>query len=280
MRNMAELEILAGALKVFSIFVGDSEIKFSYNHECKEYEELINKYHLCEIAGTGTTIDKVLKLMDWCAANVLHNGGTKDVEFLDKNSLSILDYSFQKGREYGVYCRLQAIVFTECCLALGIKSRILHCLPLSPYDYESHVVSMVYIDEMKKWIMIDAGNKRYFLDEMDNILSPLEARQRLGNQAFIKCNVSDENYLSYMAKNLFYFKSPQINTFGADMVKEQNTIYCIPAGFNVAEREIGYCQYALKHSLPQFVSGWEEELNRLLRRTEIMVASEACFFGM
>ena len=72
-------------------------------------------------------------------------GGTKDVEFILKTSLNILNYAYKKGWEYGVYYRLQAIVFTECCLALGLKSRILHCLPFGPYDFDSHVISIVYI---------------------------------------------------------------------------------------------------------------------------------------
>ena len=275
---MAEKDLLLGALRVFSFFDGATDIKFSYNFKCPEYDELINKYNLLNVIGNGSTLEKVIRLMEWCSQNVLHNGGTKDVEFLEKNSLSILDYSFQKGSEFGVYCRLQAIVFTECCLALGIKSRILHCLPFTPYDFETHVVSMVYIEEMNKWIMIDAGNGRYFLDEKNIILSPLEVRKKLGNKQFITCNVPDERYLLYMAKNLFYFKSLQINTFGADLVIGQESIYCVPTGFDVMEREIGYCQYAISNLDPQFVSDWEKALNEYMNRTEIKIASESCFF--
>lgn len=128
--------------------------------------------------------------------------------------------------------------------------------------------------------MIDAGNGRYFLDKNDNILSPLEVRRKLGNKEFIKCNVSDEHYLLYMAKNLFYFKSPQINIFGADLIKQQKSIYCVPKGFNVSEREIGYCQHAISNSAPQFILEWEKVLNEYLNRTEIIIASESCFFGV
>lgn len=152
-----------------------------------------------------------------------------------------------------MYCRLQSIVFIECCLAVGIKSRILHCLPFSPSDFDSHVVSIVFINSLNKWIMVDPGNNGYFLDENDTILSPMEVRQKLGNNSFIKCNKDicpnsmqsfeekQKNYKGYMAKNLFYFKSVLINTFGSDLLKNQRTVYCTPIGFDVYDREISYC---------------------------------------
>jgi len=203
-----EYLLLIGALKTFDDFT-ESNVKceFFYNFKSPEFSQLISKYHIDEVAGKGTEIEKAVNLLKWCSENVLHNGGTKDVEFVPKTSLDILNYSFKKGREYGVYCRLQSIVFTECCLALGMKSRILHCLPFSPYDFDTHVVSMVYINSLEKWIMLDAGNNRYFMNE-DNIpLSPLEIRCKLANNDSLKCNVEDNNYKHYMAKNMFYFKT-------------------------------------------------------------------------
>ena len=281
MLNMqSNYNLLIGALKSFNGFTGDNiKIDFVYDYDALGFSELLSKYPIEEVAGNGSEIEKALNLLSWCSENVLHNGGTKDVEFIPKTSLDILNYSYKKGREYGVYCRLQAIVFTECCLALGIKSRILHCLPFSPYDFDTHVVSMVYINSLKKWIMLDPGNNRYFTDEKNTILSPLEIRERLGNDDYIKCNVEDDSYKSYMAKNLFYFKSLQNNTFGSDMQTEQETIYCIPKGFNVLEREIAYCKYAIKNSPPHLVADWEKALEEYTERTHIVNISADMFFA-
>ncbi|WP_040210382.1 transglutaminase domain-containing protein [Clostridium polynesiense] len=273
-----EYSLLAGALKVFDDFSGSSRIDFIYEYNSEKFDVLKSKYKISDIAGNGSEIDKVLNLLKWCSGNVLHNGGITDVEFIPKNSIDILDYSFQKGREFGVYCRLQAIVFTECCLALGIKSRILHCLPYSPYDFDTHVVSIVYIKHFHKWILIDPGNNRYFLDEKDNILSPIEARSRLGNYSFIKCNVPDDNYMTYMAKNLFYFKSLQINTFASDMLSNQEDIYCVPNGFNVLEREVAYCEYAIKNSPAYFAGEWEKALNGFKDRDSFINLNAKDFF--
>ena len=274
-----EYKLLTGALMVFHEFCDkNSELEFTYDFYAKEYKELKARYQLEELAGNGSQIEKVIRLLKWCNQNVLHNGGTKDVEFIPKNSLAILDYSFGKGKAYGVYCRLQAIVFTECCLALGMKARILHCLPYSPYDFDSHVVSMVYINELHKWIMVDPGNDRYFLDEKNVILSPLEVRERLWKRLFINCNVEDESYKQYMTKNLFYFKALQHNTFGSDMLETQNTIYCIPKGFDVLGREIGYCRYAIEHVPEHLAEDWKAYLEECLNKKQVTIFDINKFF--
>lgn len=268
------------ALRVFNDFSCQTdEYAFSYDYNAPEYDNLRMKYRIDKVAGNGSELDKALNLMQWCSENVLHNGGTKDVEFIPKTSVDILDYAFQKGREYGVYCRLQAIVFTECCLALGIKSRILHCLPFSPNDFDTHVVSMVYISDMAKWIMLDASNNRYFVNSDKTILSPMEIRSKLAYNDNIECNVPDDNYKMYMAKNMFYFKSPQINTFGSDLLTEQKTIYCIPCGFDVLEREIAYCQYAIKNTSEEFAQDWKRALSTYQKRTSIDCLPAKLFFA-
>lgn len=269
-----------GALRVFNDFsCQTNEYAFSYDYNASGYEKLRTKYRIDKVAGNGSELDKALNLMQWCSENVLHNGGTKDVEFIPKTSVDILDYAFQKGREYGVYCRLQAIVFTECCLALGIKSRILHCLPFSPNDFDTHVVSMVYISDMAKWIMLDASNNRYFVNSNRTILSPMEIRSKLAYDDNIECNVPDDDYKMYMAKNMFYFKSPQINTFGSDLLTEQKTIYCIPSGFDVLEREIAYCQYAIKNTPEEFAEDWKRALSKYQKRISFDCLPAKLFFA-
>ena len=276
-----EYSLLTGALSVFHDFhSSNSPMEFTYDFKAKEFEELKQKYKIQEVAGNGSELEKVINLLTWCSQNVLHNGGSKDVEFLPKNSLAILDYSFGKGREYGVYCRLQAIVFTECCLALGIKSRILHCLPYSPYDFESHVVSIVYINQLNKWILVDVTNNRYFLDENNTILSPLEIRERLGKNLFIQCNLEDERYKKYMAKNMFYFKSLQYNTFGSDNFLNQNTIYCVPNGFDVLGREVAYCEYGIQNAPEHLKDDWKKHLDEFKKKTDFINVNSNDFFAL
>ena len=288
-----EYNLLTGALRVFKDFsLKNCNEEFSYDFNNASFELLKKKYHIEQIAGNGDELSKVLKLLRWCCDNILHNGGTKDVDFVPKTSIDILDYSFQKGYEYGVYCRLQAIVFSEICLALGIKSRILHCLPFSPYDFDTHVVSIVYLSSLNKWIMVDPGNNGYFLDLYNNILSPMEIRSKLANNEHIHCNtdifpnVSDlsfedkeKNYKTYMAKNLFYFKSLKFNTYGSDLLHNQKTIYCIPIGFDIHNREIAYCEYAINNTPEHLADDWKNALYEFRHRNTYDFLDEQHFFS-
>ena len=277
-----DYDLYTGALRVFHDFSASNDniedYSFSYDLTSPQYEYLKSKYHIDSVAGNGSELEKALKLLKWCSQNVLHNGGTKDVEFIPKTSGDILDYAFGKGREFGVYCRLQAIVFTECCLALGIKSRILHCLPFSPNDFDTHVVSIVYITDLAKWILLDAGNNRYFTDSKNTILSPMQIRTRLALDGDIKCNEPDDNYKTYMAKNMFYFKSLKYNTYGSDLLKNQETVYCIPTGFDVLDREIAYCEYAIRNTPAEFVKDWEAALSEYKERKSFPCISSDLFF--
>lgn len=176
-----EYLLFTGALRVFKDFTySNFAHDFQYDFNNVNLLILKEKYNITQVAGNGDELSKVLNLLRWCCDNVLHNGGSKDVEFIPKTSVDILDYAYQKGYENGVYCRLQSIVFTESCLALGIKSRIVHCLPFSPNDFDSHVISIVFINSLNKWIMVDAGSNGYFLDEKD-IICLLWKLRRLGS---------------------------------------------------------------------------------------------------
>ena len=132
---------------------------------------------------------------------------------------------------------------------------------------------------MAKWIMLDASNNRYFVDSDKTILSPIEIRTKLAYDDNIECNVSDDNYKMYMAKNMFYFKSPQINTFGSDLLTDQKTIYCIPAGFNVLDREIAYCQYAIKNTSEEFAEDWKRALSECQKRSSFDCLPVNLFFA-
>ena len=97
----------------------------------------------------------------------------------------------------------------------------------------------------------------------------------------IRTNIPDpdESYRTYMAKNLFYFKSLQINTFGSDLLKNQRTIYCVPAGFDVLDREVGYCQYAIKNTAEEMAEDWKRTLSEFENRSTYPCLSADTFFS-
>jgi hypothetical protein len=146
-----EYLLLTGALRVFDNFSQSSCENFFIEHDLQNpnYDLLRNQYSLLEVAGNGNDFSKAINLMRWVHDNVLHCGGGEEVD-VSKDSIAILNYTFGKGRVPGIFCYHIAIVFTECCLASGLIARTIHCKPFSPNDVDTHVVSMVYINEMNK----------------------------------------------------------------------------------------------------------------------------------
>ena len=284
----AEYLLYKGALAVFEDFsLSCKDFIISHDTGGNALNTLRKTYSLEKVAGEDREFAKAINVMRWVHDNVLHNGGTKDVEFIPKDAMSILAYSFGKGTEYGVYCRLQAIVFTECCLSLGMPARTIHCLPFSPNDFDSHVVSMVYICDYNKWVYFDPGNNAYFMDMQGVPLSPLEVRAALAAdeihlpdtlQPHYACAYEEksEQYKQYMAKNMFYIKFSQNNTAGTDLIKDQVTYHLIPKGFDVWKREVQYCQYAICNTPDVLRKDWEDSLESFTKQ-RITTVSEQQF---
>lgn len=273
-----EFLLLTGALKVFDDFSQTGCDNYIIEHDINnsKFELLRSKYNILGIASNGNDFSKAINLMQWVRENVQHCGGGADA-YITKDSISILNYTYGKGQMPGIFCYNIAIVFTECCLAAGLIARTIHCKPFSPYDVDTHVVSMVYISELNKWVYFDPNYNAYFTDLKGIPLSPLESRYLLGRDEIIVCGTPKDEpdfYKQYMAKNLFYIKFWAINTFGTDLVENQKVYYLTPQGFDVNRREISYCEYAIKINPIKFRKGWEEYLDELKNQQFAIVSEE------
>jgi len=273
-----EYLLLTGALRVFDDFSQSSCDDFMIEHDISnsKFEFLQNKYLLSDIAGNGNNFAKAINLMRWVHDNVLHFGGGGEID-ISKDSISILNYTFGKGRVPGIFCYHIAIVFTECCLAAGLTARTIHCKPFSPNDVDTHVVSMVYIGEMNKWVFFDPNNNAYFTDKNGVALSPLEARYLLGRDEIKVCGNPQEEpewYKQYIGKNLFYIKFWAKNTFGTDLIENQTVYFLTPLGFDVRGREIANCEYAIKINPIENRKGWEDYLEEIRKQKFITVSEE------
>ena len=259
------------------------------NHKCnyqyllnnKNFNLLLEKYPIDSFSNKDDEITKIIKILKWTYQNVKHNNGLNDVEFVKKQSIDILDYSYKKGIEFGVYCRLQAIVFTEYCMALGFKAKIIHCLPSNKLDYESHVVASVYIPSLGKWGFFDPTYYAYFIDNNRILLSLTEIYHKLQKNEKVFCNIDFEyeqrtdlnknGYIEYIKKNSYYFKTLLINTYGSDLVNNQKTVYTISKGFNPIKCEKTRCLHAIKNLPKHLNADWQDEYNRLTQIKEYLI---------
>jgi hypothetical protein len=105
----------------------------------------------------------------------------------------------------------------------------------------------------------------------------LEARYLLGrDEICVAGNPQEEPdwYKQYMAKNLFYIKFWGKNTFGTDLTESQAVYFLAPLGFNVNNREIAYCEYAIKINPIEDRKGWEDYLDEVKKQQIVTVSEE------
>lgn len=181
--------------------------------------QLREKYNLDSVAGSGSDIDRALNLMRWVHGNVRHDGSSRNP--WPQNALHLLDVCIDSSR--GVNCRMMAVILNEACLSVGLKSRHLTCLPEDKTDSDCHVVDMVWSDSLNKWVLIDPTFNGYFTTPDGVMMSPREVREAFihGDSVVVSDELnyngdahSKDQYLAYMAKNLFRFEVPLESEFG------------------------------------------------------------------
>ena len=172
---------------------------------------------LDSIAGGGSDVSRVLNLLHWMHNLVPHDGNKENPAI--KNAMSLITVCKRDRR--GLNCRGLAIALNECYLSLGFPSKYVTCLPKDSLgvDNDCHVIDVVYLRSLKKWIWIDPTNDAYVMNEKGELLGPEEVRQRLIDHLPLIVNpdanwnhlsgIVKEDYLyNYMAKNLYKLECP------------------------------------------------------------------------
>lgn len=204
-------QVYAGILRVLDKFEKTSraDILMKYMYPKEQADALVNAYRIDEIAGDNSDFERVVRLLKWLH-NVYHNGSYQNN--VKKNALDLLNYGFKGDESRSLNCADMSIILTECCLALGLKARTITLMPFSPYDFDNHVVSNVYIRELNKWVILDPTYGLYFKDEFDKPLSLFEIRSKLANLEEIFFNeevnhngdeVNYEQLIEYYSKDFF-----------------------------------------------------------------------------
>jgi hypothetical protein len=192
----------------------------SFTYQSSDNQNLMTlrkAFNLDSIAGKGTDVLKILNLLHWIHNLVPHDGNHENP--VVKNAMSMIAECKRDNR--GLNCRGLATVLNECYLSLGIKSRIVTCLPKDSLkiDNDCHVINSVYSETLKKWLWIDPTFNAYVMNENGEMLSIEEVRERIINDKPTLLN-PDANWnnqnpqtteyylLNYMAKNLYILECP------------------------------------------------------------------------
>ena len=171
----------AGILTAHETFRPGVKHVFTYDMEHDDFPLLKETYGLEKQAGEGSEWQKATRLMDAYAGRLTHKSNYDN--HVEMSALDLLEYSLDK-KENGINCRAKAQILNEMCLSLGLYSRKVWIMPLSPYDSDCHVVNEVWDSSLNKWVMLDITNNQYWVDENGTPLSVLEIRRKGAEQAF------------------------------------------------------------------------------------------------
>ncbi len=198
--------------------------KFTY--QSKDDPDLVKirkTLQLDSIAGDGNELSQIFNLLDWTDNVIEHDGNSSNPAL--KNAVDLLKVC--KADKRGLNCRMLATFLNDCYLAMGIKSRIVTCMPKETEFDDCHVINMVFSKELNKWIWMDPTFGAYLMDTNGNLLGIEEVRKRLINEETVLMNPdanwnrtylqTKEHYLGYyMPKNLYRLESPLVSEYNAE----------------------------------------------------------------
>ena len=146
-------------------------------------------------------------------------------------------WEYTRTVEPAFNCRLHSILLHELLLASGITNRFVTCLPADSLDSDCHVVNIAWLPERQKGAMIDSDMQSYVTSPEGEVLSLEEMRQRtIDEKPMVVHRLlgtrNAENYLSYWAKNLYWFVCWEETGYDKEVEYEGRAIKLLPAGFD------------------------------------------------
>jgi hypothetical protein len=179
--------------------------------------ELRTRYQLDSVAGNGSTSSRAINLLRWAHGAIRHDGSKENAT---GNALERFEKCIEGGATLN--CGGLARALADVYAAVGYTSRTVVGLPYDTSDFECHQFTELWSDEDNKWLFMDPTNFAYFTNPLGGInqISEIRAELALGDSTrrdeFIRINddinwngqtLDKNNYLQYMAKNLFRFRT-------------------------------------------------------------------------
>ncbi|MFT3827870.1 MAG: transglutaminase domain-containing protein [Chitinophagaceae bacterium] len=225
----------------------DSIMLPAFTYQSADNPQLVSlrqQFKLDSVAGEGSDVSKVLNVLHW-VHNTIHHDGATESGITSINGLAIA--AAAKAKNIGVSCGELATVLNDCYLSLGFKSRKIYCFPKDSLstDYDSHVINVVYLPQLKKWIWVDPTNDAYVMNDKGELLSIAEVRDRLVHDKPLISNpdanwnhrltITKVDYLdNYMSKNVYRFYCTLESGFDVETKGGEKTItyiYLAPVGY-------------------------------------------------
>ena len=146
-----------------------------------KHDKLLKRYDLDEVAGQGSSFERALRVMDWLTAHTWYNGVNvlANMRFYRRWSKTpqMLRFGYDKPFRRALNCGHKAAVLTDCLLAVGMFA-----MQVAAVGYYSdvkdywcnHCVVHVWLEEEKRWVVLDPSFNSYFTDSAGCVVNLIE----------------------------------------------------------------------------------------------------------
>lgn len=233
-------------LKKYSSYTNDScnDTRIQFYFESKSSSNLLqlNKFYgIDKIMGYGNEIQRLTRLKTWATAYLHFEGKPLQERIYDSFSCSETIGRAKKDG-YALNCRYISLIFTQFLLSAGFRARWVICNSMDLRDTECHCVTEVFIEDLNKWIVVDAALGHFYFNKKGEFLGLTEMRQQIAAgeniQIYSKSLEYKRTIQLYWLKNIFRFSFAVSNKF--NMLNSPNIDYaCLnPQGFVMEDRVI------------------------------------------
>ena len=129
-----------------------ASVPFAYQEPSARLTRLRQRHKLDDVIAPGKSEMEQLQLLRHWVRNQWHTAweGGSAAWMPPWDALVIFDCKDRP--DCLTMCTHYSVVFTQCCLALGWTAR--HCI------LDHHCTAEVYVNQYRKWVMMDAGNSK------------------------------------------------------------------------------------------------------------------------
>ncbi len=214
---------------------------FLFDIDSPGIQKIKKIWDIDNVAGDGTELQKIGRLKKWANQLLCFKGLKLESRRYDK--LDCFDtISLAKKEGYSLNCRYISLIFTQILLAAGFKARWVSCLPMELNYNECHCVTEVYINELKKWIVVDVAFNLLYFDKMGNLLNLYELRQHILTETkFRVFSLTPEHFQyvwEYWTRHVFRFKFLLENTYSMLLNANKTFVFLNPKNFIVNNKRI------------------------------------------
>lgn len=219
----------------------DSNVRFIYRPDSAQSRRIREYFRLDTLLRPGaSTWENTLTLASFVASRIPH--ANQKIQPPKRNAIALWEYHLRVEPAFN--CRLHSIMLHELLLASGITNRFVTCLPADSRDPDCHVVNIVWLPENKKWAMIDSDGSAY-VTGADGLPLSLEEMRRYTIEGKrmdvrpVEGGKMYDDYLSYWAKNLYWFVCWEETGYDKETTPEGRQVYLLPDGFDGFIRKKG-----------------------------------------